>query len=80
LQLAVGHRLEGTEILRRFIFGDVFDTGVLDDQTRELITVAAGTEAYLRCHIRSDINLLRARGWATVGEADQGNHQGVSLG
>lgn len=27
------------EILRRFIFGDVFDTGVLDDPTRELITV-----------------------------------------
>jgi 4-carboxymuconolactone decarboxylase len=27
------------EILRRFIFGDVFDTGVLDDRTRELITV-----------------------------------------
>jgi 4-carboxymuconolactone decarboxylase len=27
------------EILRRFIFGDVFDTGVLSDQTRELITV-----------------------------------------
>src|SRR5215213_855649 len=27
------------EILRGFIFGDVFDTGVLDDQTRELITV-----------------------------------------
>src|SRR5918997_5674132 len=27
------------EILRRFIFGDVFDTGVLDDQTRELVTV-----------------------------------------
>jgi 4-carboxymuconolactone decarboxylase len=27
------------EILRRFIFGDVFDTGVLDDQARELITV-----------------------------------------
>jgi 4-carboxymuconolactone decarboxylase len=27
------------EILRRFIFGDVFETGVLDDQTRELITV-----------------------------------------
>src|SRR3954467_4826999 len=26
-------------ILRRFIFGDVFDTGVLSDQTRELITV-----------------------------------------
>lgn len=27
------------EILRRFIFGDVFDTGVLDDQSRELITI-----------------------------------------
>jgi len=27
------------EILRGFIFGDVFDTGVLDDQARELITV-----------------------------------------
>jgi 4-carboxymuconolactone decarboxylase len=27
------------EILRRFIFGDVFDTGVLDDKARELITV-----------------------------------------
>ena len=26
-------------ILRGFIFGDVFDTGALDDQTRELITV-----------------------------------------
>ena len=26
-------------IMRGFIFGDVFDTGVLDDQTRELITV-----------------------------------------
>jgi 4-carboxymuconolactone decarboxylase len=26
-------------ILRGFIFGDVFDTGLLDDQTRELITV-----------------------------------------
>lgn len=27
------------EILRRFIFGDVFGTGILDDRTRELITV-----------------------------------------
>lgn len=26
-------------ILRAFIFGDVFDTGVLDDRTRELVTV-----------------------------------------
>ncbi|GAA1908422.1 carboxymuconolactone decarboxylase family protein [Arthrobacter gandavensis] len=31
------------EILRRFIFGDVFGTGVLDDQTRELITVTVLT-------------------------------------
>ena len=30
---------ELTRILRGFIFGDVFDTGVLDDQTRELITI-----------------------------------------
>lgn len=27
------------EVLRRFIFGDVFDTGVLNDRTRELITI-----------------------------------------
>lgn len=27
------------EILRRLIFGDVFATGVLDDRTRELVTV-----------------------------------------
>jgi 4-carboxymuconolactone decarboxylase len=27
------------EILRGFIFGDVFEAGVLDDRTRELITV-----------------------------------------
>lgn len=27
------------EILRRFIFGDVFDTGVLDDRAHELIIV-----------------------------------------
>src|SRR3954449_5813708 len=33
------HDRELMEILRRFIFGDVFGTGVLDDQTRELITV-----------------------------------------
>ena len=31
------------EILRGFIFGDVFGTGVLDDQTRELITVTVLT-------------------------------------
>lgn len=31
------------EILRRFIFGDTFSTGDLDDQTRELITVTVLT-------------------------------------
>ena len=36
---APDHDPEFMEILRRFIFGDVFDTGVLDDQARELITV-----------------------------------------
>jgi 4-carboxymuconolactone decarboxylase len=34
-----GNDPELMRILREFIFGDVFDTGVLDDQTRELITV-----------------------------------------
>lgn len=37
--LAAENDPELMEILRRFIFGDVFDTGVLDDQTRELVTV-----------------------------------------
>jgi 4-carboxymuconolactone decarboxylase len=36
---APGDDPELMEILRRFIFGDVFDTGVLDDRTRELITI-----------------------------------------
>lgn len=36
---ATGDDPEFMEILRRFIFGDVFDTGVLDDRSRELITV-----------------------------------------
>ena len=30
-----------TRILREFIFGDVFDTGILDDRARELVTVTA---------------------------------------
>jgi 4-carboxymuconolactone decarboxylase len=42
------------EILRRFIFGDVFDTGTIDDQTRELITVTVlaclGTLPQLTAH------------------------------
>lgn len=36
---AQGDDPELMEILRRFIFGDVFGTGVIDDQTRELVTV-----------------------------------------
>jgi 4-carboxymuconolactone decarboxylase len=36
---AAGDDPELMEILRRFIFGDVFSTGDLDDRTRELITV-----------------------------------------
>ena len=36
---APGDDPELMEILRGFIFGDVFGTGVLDDRTRELITV-----------------------------------------
>lgn len=36
---AQGDDPELMEILRRFIFGDVFGTGILDDRTRELITV-----------------------------------------
>lgn len=36
---APDHDPELMEILRQFIFGDVFGTGVLDDQTRELITI-----------------------------------------
>lgn len=49
------------EILRRFIFGDVFGTGVLDDRTRELITVTvlAGlqTMPQLRSHVAAALNV-----------------------
>src|SRR5688500_15925899 len=49
------------EILRRFIFGDVFDTGVLDDRTRELITVTvlACLQALpqLRSHTAAALNV-----------------------
>jgi 4-carboxymuconolactone decarboxylase len=49
------------EILRRFIFGDVFDTGVLDDQTRELITVTVlaclQTLPQLRSHTAAALNV-----------------------
>jgi len=48
-------------ILRRFIFGDVFDTGVLSDQTRELITVTvlACLQALpqLRSHISAALHV-----------------------
>ena len=49
------------EILRRFIFGDVFGTGVLDDQTRELITVTVlaclQTLPQLRAHTAAALNV-----------------------
>lgn len=49
------------EILRRFVFGDVFDTGVLDDQTRELVTVTvlACLQALpqLRSHTAAALNV-----------------------
>lgn len=49
------------EILRRFIFGDVFGTGVLDDQTRELITVTvlACLQALpqLKAHTNAALNI-----------------------
>jgi 4-carboxymuconolactone decarboxylase len=49
------------EILRRFIFGDVFDTGVLDDPTRELITVTVlaclQTLPQLKSHTAAALNV-----------------------
>lgn len=52
---------ELSEILRRFIFGDVFDTGVLDDQTRELITVTIlaclQTLPQLKSHAAAALNV-----------------------
>lgn len=49
------------EILRRFIFGDVFDTGVLDDRTRELITVTVlaclQTLPQLKSHVAAALNV-----------------------
>jgi 4-carboxymuconolactone decarboxylase len=49
------------EILRRFIFGDVFDTGVLNDQTRELITITVlaclQTLPQLKSHTAAALNV-----------------------
>jgi 4-carboxymuconolactone decarboxylase len=49
------------EILRRFIFGDVFDTGVLDDRARELITVTVlaclQTLPQLEGHVAAALNV-----------------------
>src|SRR6478672_1059265 len=49
------------EILRRFIFGDVFDSGVLSDQTRELITVTVlaclQTLPQLKSHTAAALNV-----------------------
>ena len=47
--------------MRRFIFGDVFDTGVLDDQARELITVTVlaclQTLPQLKSHTAAALNV-----------------------
>jgi 4-carboxymuconolactone decarboxylase len=49
------------EILRRFIFGDVFDTGVLDDRIRELITITVlaclQTLPQLKAHTAAALNV-----------------------
>lgn len=49
------------EILRGFIFGDVFGTGVLDDRTRELITVTVlaclQTLPQLRAHTAAALHV-----------------------
>src|SRR5829696_2402796 len=49
------------EILRRFILGEVFDTGVLDDQTREWITVTVlaclQTLPQLKSHTAAALNV-----------------------
>jgi alkylhydroperoxidase/carboxymuconolactone decarboxylase family protein YurZ len=49
------------EILRRFIFGDVFDTGVLDDRIRELITATLlaclQTLPQLKSHTAAALNV-----------------------
>jgi 4-carboxymuconolactone decarboxylase len=48
-------------ILRGFIFGDVFDTGAIDDQARELITVTVlaclQTLPQLTSHTRAALNV-----------------------
>jgi 4-carboxymuconolactone decarboxylase len=48
-------------ILRRLIFGEVFHTGDLDDQTRELITVVVLTTnqmlSQLAAHTRAALNV-----------------------
>jgi 4-carboxymuconolactone decarboxylase len=49
------------EILRRFIFGEVFDTGVLDDRIRELITATVlaclQTLPQLKSHTAAALNV-----------------------
>ena len=48
-------------ILQNEIFGEVFSTGVLDDKTRELITVTAlaalGTLPQLKAHVAAALNV-----------------------
>lgn len=48
------------DILRRFIFGDVFDQGYLDDKRRELITLVVLTTnqtlPQLKAHVHAALN------------------------
>jgi 4-carboxymuconolactone decarboxylase len=58
---APGDDPELMEILRGFIFGDVFGIGVLDDRTRELVTVTVlaclQTLPQLRSHTAAALNV-----------------------
>lgn len=55
-----GNNPELMMILQRFIFGEVFDTGVLNKETRELLTVvcltAIQTLPQLKAHVQAALN------------------------
>lgn len=59
--LTTGNDPEMMIILQRFIFGQVFDTGELEDSDRELITVAClvtlQTLPQLKAHIQAALNI-----------------------
>lgn len=59
--LTTGNDPEMMIILQRFIFGQVFDTGELEDSDRELITVVClatlQTLPQLKAHIQAALNI-----------------------